>query len=166
MNDLEIIDIIINKKELNNEELNRLLYRLFESGDNPLDTLRKHTRIGDCYYFDKMIDVLNCICRQTEGWFKVFNPDFTVTDDIHDMVDMLGPDMLIEFIKGTWLNSIVLVDFEDQDKVYRSNSLMDVYTKCLEDIILDEDIILQDDIDDIIRFIYNLDLFDITLTGE
>lgn len=163
MNDLEIIDIIRNKKELNNEELNELLYRLFESGDYALDTLRNYTRIGDCYYFDKMIDVLNCICRKTDGWFKIFNPDFTVTDDIHDMVDMLGPDMLIEFIKGTWLNSIVLVDFEGQDKVYRSDSLMDVYTKHLESIILDEDIIIQGDIDDIIEFIYNLDLFDVEM---
>ena len=71
--------------------------------------------------------------------------------------------MLIEFIKGTWLNSIVLVDFEGQDKVYRSNSLMDVYTKHLESVILDEDIIIQDDIDDIISFIYNLDLFDVEM---
>ena len=58
---------------------------------------------------------------------------------------------------------IVLVDFEGQDKVYRSDSLMDVYTKHLESIILDEDIIIQDDIDDIISFIYNLDLFDVEM---
>lgn len=166
MDDLKVIDIVMNKRKIDNKELCELLYELFDAGDNPLKSLRQYTRIGDSYYFDKMVNVMKNICTQTkrEGMCDIYNVDFITKDDIHNMVDVLPMgDKLTSFIEGSMLNHIIFVDFENYDMVYRYNSLIEAFEGNIKELVKDDELIYEENIEKIIDFIYNLDLFDVEM---
>ena len=58
MNDEEVLNIILNKKEIDNYTLSELLYRLCNAGDNPDDDkLRIYTHLPDYVYDSKIIGI-------------------------------------------------------------------------------------------------------------
>ena len=60
--DKEILEILFSKKELNHQELDSLLYRLFHAGDNPeSNTLQRYTHLTWYDYNQKMSKILKFI---------------------------------------------------------------------------------------------------------
>ena len=72
---------------------------------------------------------------------------------------------LVDFIEGCEFNYFIVVDYEAPDKVYRCDYLLDLLEDtCLKRIINKE--LNSDDINNVIDYINNLDLFDVVLYEE
>lgn len=167
ISDERILNIIFNKEKISNSELYKLLFKLLDSGDNynSHDSLIKYCHIDSSTYDSKMIQIIQFICSLHDMMnFDVFECKNITKDTIKNMVDVLPEFRLIQFIEASVTNFFVVVDYEYFDNVIACDSLLDILEKTFfKDIINDNDLISNDDINDIIKFIWNLDLFDIEL---
>lgn len=167
MKDKEVLDIILNKKEISNEMLYNLLYRLCNAGDNPNDkdeTLRVYTHLTDDAYDSKIIGILSFICRQLWYSIEIIRCIDVTKEDIKDKVDVLPTWALIEFLTYLDEDNFMVIDYEAPDFIYNCNFLLDI----LIDTIINDAIkdLKQDDINNIVDYIHDLDLFDIVLYEE
>ena len=166
MNDKEVLDIIKNKKEINNQTLDTLLYRLCNAGDNPDDDrLRVYTHLPDDVYDSKIIGIFSFVCKQLWYGIEVLECKNITKKDIKDKVDVLPTWALIDFLGYIDTNFFMVIDYEAPDIVYQCDYLLDILMDTvIHDIIRDD--LTQDNINDIIEYINNLDLFDIELYKE
>lgn len=159
--DKEILEILFNKKELNHQELDSLLYRLFHAGDNPeSDTLQRYTHLTWYDYNQKMSKILKFIYDFCD-YLSFYDCKEISCEDIRNLVGVLPNYALIDFLQALDNNKYIIIDF-DEDFVYNCDYLLDI----LKDTILKEiinDVLYQEDINEIIKFINDLDLFDIEL---
>ena len=82
-------------------------------------------------------------------------------EDIRNLVGVLPNYALIDFLQALDNNKYIIIDFEE-DFVYSCYYLLDILKNTtLKEII--NDILYQEDINEIIKFINDLDLFDIEL---
>lgn len=167
MSDERVLNIVFNKEEISNSELYKLLFRLLDSGDNynSDDSLIKYCHIDSGTYDSRMIQIIQFICSLHDMMnFDIFECKNITKDTLKNMVDVLPEFRLIQFIEASITNFFVVVDYEYFDNVIACDSLLDILEKTFfKDIILDNDLISNDDINNVIKFIWNLDLFDIEL---
>lgn len=168
MNDKEVLDIIRNKKKIDNQDLYDLLYKLCNAGDNPDDEddkLRIYTHLSDDVYDSKIISIFAFICKQLWYGVEVLECKRITTDDIKDRVESLPIFSLIAFLEASEFNYFVVVDYEAPDEVYGCDYLLDILMDTImNDVILKD--LKQDDINNIVNYINDLDLFDIVLYKE
>lgn len=166
MSDKEVLNIIWNKKQIDNTTLDSLMYRLCDAGDNEdTNSLMNYIHIGTDGYDHKICDLFNHICNFIDYSIDVFDCRNITNDDIKNQVDILPTFALIEFIEGCEFNYFIIIDYEAPDKVYRCDYLLDLLEDThLKNIINKE--LTQDDINEIIDYINNLDLFDVVLYEE
>ena len=166
MTDKEVLEILWNQEIIDNEKLDTLLYRLFHSADLPdEDSLQKYSHLT-WYDFDrKMADILTFICNLNDLYecnFRIWDVKDINNSVIIDQVGVLPEINLIEFLEGTLNHYYISVDYEAPNQVDSWDFLRDVleYTY-LKKII--NNTFNQDDINKVIEFIDDLDLFDIEL---
>lgn len=166
MNDKEALSIIMNKTQVSNKTLDSLLYTLCDAGDNEdTNSLMNYIHIGTDGYDHKICDIFNYICSLVDYSIDVFDCRNITNDDIRNQVGVLPTFALVDFIEGCEFNYFIIVDYEAPDKVYTCDYLLDLLEDtCLKRIINHE--LEQKDIDDVIAFINDLDLFDTVLYEE
>ena len=166
MSDKQVLNIIMNKKEIDNKTLDALLYRLCNGGDNEFnDPLRIYTHLYDSEYDSKIISIFSYICKQIWYSVEVLECKHITTDDIKDRVESLPIFPLIAFLEASEFNYFVVVDYEAPDEVYGCDYLLDILEDtCMKRIINKE--LKQDNINNIVNFIKDLYLFDIELYKE
>lgn len=166
MNDKEVLNIIWNKKEIDNITLDNLLYQLCNAGDNEdTNTLMNYIHIGTDGYDHKICNLFNYICSLVDYSIEVYDCRSITNDDIRNQVGVLPTFALIDFIEGCEFNYFIVVDYEAPDKVYRCDYLLDLLEDtCMKRIINKE--LNSNDIRKVINYINNLDLFDIVLYEE
>ena len=101
MNDKDVLDIIQNKKKIDNENLYNLLYRLCNAGDNPDDeddNLRIYTHLSDDVYDSKIINIFAFVCKQLWYGIEVIRCMDITKEDIKDKVDVLPTWALIDYL--------------------------------------------------------------------
>lgn len=159
--DKKILEILFKEKELTHQELEYLLYRLFHAGDNPeSDTLQRYTHLTWYDYNQKISKILKFIYDFCD-YLSFYDCKEVSCEDIRNLVGVLPNCALIDFLQALDNNKYIIIDFEE-DFVYNYYCLLDI----LRDTMLKEiinDILCQEDINEIIKFINDLDLFDIEL---
>ena len=157
--DKKILEILFKEKELTHQELEYLLYRLFHAGDNPeSDTLQRYTHLTWYDYNQKISKILKFIYDFCD-YLSFYDCKEVSCEDIRNLVGVLPNYALIDFLQALDNNKYIIIDFE-KDFVYNYDCLLDI----LRDTMLKEiinDILCQEDINEIIKFINDLDLFDI-----
>lgn len=166
MSDKQVLDIIMNKKEIDNKTLDSLLYRLCDAGDNEdTNSLMNYIHIGTDGYDHKMCNIFNYICGLVDYSIDVYDCRNITNDDIRNQVGVLPTFALVDFIEGYEFNYFIVVDYEAPDKVYRCDYLLDLLEDtCMKRIVNKE--LEQNNINNVINFINDLDLFDIELYKE
>lgn len=168
MNDKEVLEIIRNKKKIDNQGLYDLLYRLCNAGDNPDDEddkLRIYTHLSDDVYDSKIIGIFSFICKQLWYGIEVVRCKDITTDDIKDKVDVLPTWALINYLTYMDDNFFMVIDYEAPDFIYQCDYLLDILMDTImSDVILKD--LKQDDVNNIVNYINDLDLFDIVLYKE
>lgn len=161
--DKEVLEILFNEKELTHQELDSLLYRLFHAGDNPdSDTLQRYTHLTWYDYDKKMSKILKFIYNFCDN-LSFYDCKEVNYEDIRNLVGVLPNYALIEFLQALDNKYYIVIDFEE-DFVYDCDYLLEVLEDTVfKNIINDKDILCQEDINEIIKFIDDLDLFDIEL---
>ena len=163
MNDEKILNIILKKETINNETLNDVLYRLCFAS-NHKDTLQYYRHIPWNVYNNKIYKILNYTCKQIWYSIKVTECKTITNEDIKNEVDILPTCSLIKFIKASISCDYIIIDYENYDEIHECYSLLDVLqTSCIQEVIKNLE---QSNIDNIIEYIHNLDLFDIELFKE
>lgn len=168
MNDKEVLEIIRNEKKIDNQGLYNLLYRLCNAGDNPDDEddkLRIYTHLSDNVYDSKIIGIFAFICKQLWYGIEVVRCKDITKDDIKDKVDVLPTWALIDYLTYMDDNFFMVIDYEAPDFIYQCDYLLDILMDTImSDVILKD--LKQDDINNIVNYINDLDLFDIVLYKE
>lgn len=166
MNDKEVLDIIMNKKEIDNGTLSALLYRLCNAGDNPDDDkLRIYTHLPDDVYDSKIIGIFSFMCKQLWYGIEVLECKNITKEDIKDKVDVLPVWALIDFLTYLDTNYFMVIDYEAPDFIYECDYLLDILMDTIINDIIYKDL-TQDIINNIVDYINDLDLFDVVLYKE
>lgn len=161
--DKEVLEILFNEKELTHQELASLLYRLFYAGDNPnSDTLQRYTHLTWYDYEKKMSKILRFIYNFCD-YLSFYDCKEVNYEDIRNLVGVLPNYALIQFIEAIDNNRYIIIDFEE-DFIYPCYHLLEILEDVVfKELINDEGILSQEDINSIVEFINDLDLFDIEL---
>lgn len=161
--DKEVLEILFNKKELTHQELDSFLYRLFYAGDNPdSDTLQRYTHLTWYDYEKKMSKILRFIYKFCPN-LDFYDCKEITNQDIRDLVGVLPNYALIQFIEAIDNSRYIIIDFEE-DFIYKCYHLLEILADIVfKELINDKDILFQEDINSIVEFISDLDLFDIEL---
>lgn len=120
---------IINNEKVNDEELHQILQELFYEADYPRECeLKIHMKNTD-NYFKNMIQLLDTVIFTFSDYgIRAYDSEEVTPEMIKQMVDILDTDNLIKFIKGADRNNIILIDYEDGDKAYSYDGILDAYT--------------------------------------
>lgn len=119
---------IINNEEVNDEELHHILQELFYEADYPRECELKIDMEDTDNYFKNMIKLLDTVLLTFSDYgIRAFDSEEITTYEIKQMVDVLDTDNLIKFIKGVDRNNVIIVDWEDGDKVYHYTGILDAY---------------------------------------
>lgn len=166
MSDEKVLDIILNKREIDNKTLDALLYRLCNGGDNEFsDPLRIYTHLQDDVYDSKIISIFAFICKQIWYSVEVLECKYITIDDMKDKVEVLPIFPLIEFLEASEFNYFIVIDYEAPDRVYACDYLLDILEDSCIKRIINEDL-NQSNINHVVDFINDLDLFDVELYNE
>lgn len=161
-NDKRVLEILWNEEELTHQELDSLLYRLFHAGDNPdSDTLQKYTHLTWYDYDKKMSEILKFIYNKFHN-LSFYDCKEVNYEDIRNLVGVLPNYALVEFIEALDNKYYIVIDFEE-DFVYACDYLLDILEDTVFKSIIADNTLYPEDIHEIIKFINNLDLFDIEL---
>lgn len=156
----ETIKKILNKGTCNTKELSSLFWELFDIADNPLENQNYTYIIGDLTNYEiKITKGVNFLCQNilTDAKFlrcKNYHDD----DVIKDEVGVLNHIGLIELINAYDWNFFILIDYEAPDDVIGMDYFLDLFDAWhIGEIIFELE---QEDIDKMIKFLNELDLFD------
>lgn len=161
--DERVLEILWNQEELTHNELDSLLYRLFHAGDNPdSDSLQRYTHLTWYDYDRKMSKVLRFIYKFCPN-LDFYDCKEITNQDIRDLVGVLPNSVLADFLEQIDDYYYITINYEE-DSIYECDYLLDISEDTiLKEIINDKDILSQEDINSIVEFISDLDLFDIEL---
>lgn len=159
LSDKEVKQIYFKEKKCSN--INGFLYRIIKSVDEFDDDLRLNSPLSGNDYERKVCKIIEYLVSLSDGTLAFYRcKEWNNTEYIKEQVGVLPNSSLIDFINGIEWNFFILVDYEAPDKVYGCDLLIEVYDNIVDlGIIRDLE---QEDIDDLIEYINNLDIFDIT----
>jgi len=161
MNDSLVKDIYFKNKVCSKDEINSFLYRLIKSVDEFDDDLRLNNSLNGNDYERKICKIIEYLVSLSDGTLAFYRcREWNNNDFIREQVGILPHSSLIEFINAIDWNYFILVDYEAPDKIYGCDLLIEVYDNLVELGIIKN--LEQEDINDLINFINNLELFDIT----
>ena len=158
MSDKEVKEIYFKEKKCSN--INDFLYRIIKSVDEFDDNLRLHSPLSGNDYEKKICKIIKYLVSLSDGTLAFYRcKSWNNKEYIREQVDVLPNSSLIDFINGIEWNFFILVDYEAPDKVYACDLLIEIYDNIVVGIIKNLE---QEDVDDVINYINNLDIFDIT----
>lgn len=165
MTDKMVLQTIWQNEAVDINTLHALLYRLCNAGDNPeSDPLQRYTHISWNVYNDKICNVLSYIVTDPDSQVRVYNCKNVTNNDIRNQVGVLPNTALIDFLEGVENNYFLVIDYEAPDKVYECDYLLDILMDTIVYQIISD--LNADEIQNIINYINDLDLFDIELYKE